>query len=439
MSIATEIQRLQNAKASIKTSIENKGVVVSSSDTLDDYAGYIDAINISTQEKTITPQNQTHEITADSGYRGLSKVILDGVLVDAHDSYTTSTDSTTAYTKTVPSGALKYANLDRLGGISYKCENLKDLSYPTINYYRNNNSAFFDTTDSNTSRIRTESFEFEPIANKTYYVNSIPTNINLIAVRCYDSSKNIINNASSVSGNSFTITVSNVKYIHLLFGGSNFDDNTKTLFNQIGIFSEPYFEVIKDSAVTSVVSKDSNDTTIGTFNIPSEVQALEGYGWGVNDTCYNYIDYEAKKFIQKVGRVDLGSLNWALSGTGDNARFITLGISSLVLKGTTNLLCTKYTAIRWDNLVSSNDDMVIATRTSDGYLGIRNLSYADATAFKTAMSGVYLYYELATPVETDISAYIDDNFIEVEAGGSITANNTYNQAVPSEITYLVEV
>lgn len=45
MSIASEITRLQNAKASIKTSIEGKGVTVPSSTTLDGYATLIDSIS----------------------------------------------------------------------------------------------------------------------------------------------------------------------------------------------------------------------------------------------------------------------------------------------------------------------------------------------------------------------------------------------------------
>lgn len=44
MSIASEITRLQQAKADIKTAIENKGVTVPSSATLDAYDGYIDDI-----------------------------------------------------------------------------------------------------------------------------------------------------------------------------------------------------------------------------------------------------------------------------------------------------------------------------------------------------------------------------------------------------------
>lgn len=44
MSIATEIQRLQTAKADLKTAIEGKGVTVSASATLDDYADLVDSI-----------------------------------------------------------------------------------------------------------------------------------------------------------------------------------------------------------------------------------------------------------------------------------------------------------------------------------------------------------------------------------------------------------
>lgn len=61
MSISSEITRLQNAKASIKTSIENKGVTVGDG-TLDTYASKIDAI-----ETGITPTG-TINITENGTY-----------------------------------------------------------------------------------------------------------------------------------------------------------------------------------------------------------------------------------------------------------------------------------------------------------------------------------------------------------------------------------
>lgn len=64
MSIATEITRLQNAKASIKTSIENKGVTVPSATKLDGYSALIDTIQTGSQvtvESLSVTQNGTYQ------------------------------------------------------------------------------------------------------------------------------------------------------------------------------------------------------------------------------------------------------------------------------------------------------------------------------------------------------------------------------------------
>ena len=55
MSIASEISRLQTAKANLKSSIEAKGVTVSSSETLDGYYALVDQISGSTpSQRSIT-------------------------------------------------------------------------------------------------------------------------------------------------------------------------------------------------------------------------------------------------------------------------------------------------------------------------------------------------------------------------------------------------
>ena len=66
MSIATEITRLQNAKASIKASIENKGVTVPSATKLDGYPALIDSISTGSQvtvEPLSVTQNGTYQET----------------------------------------------------------------------------------------------------------------------------------------------------------------------------------------------------------------------------------------------------------------------------------------------------------------------------------------------------------------------------------------
>ena len=79
MSIQTELTRLTNAKAAIKTAIEGKGVTVPEATLLDGMASLIESIEEggapSLQSKSVTyTANGTATITPDAGYDGLSSV-----------------------------------------------------------------------------------------------------------------------------------------------------------------------------------------------------------------------------------------------------------------------------------------------------------------------------------------------------------------------------
>lgn len=83
MAISDEIQRLSSAKASLRTAIQGKGVTVPSSAKLDSYSGYVNSISTgsqpSLQSKTIIPTTSDQTITPDSGYDGLSQVVVSAV------------------------------------------------------------------------------------------------------------------------------------------------------------------------------------------------------------------------------------------------------------------------------------------------------------------------------------------------------------------------
>lgn len=61
-------------------------------------------------------------------------------------------------------------------------------------------------------------------------------------------------------------------------------------------------------------------------------------------------------------------------------------------------------------------------------LRIKNTAYTDAAAFKAAMSGVMLYYELATPVEKTLAQPV--NVLFVQAAGENVSLDPANGSNP---------
>lgn len=110
MSIATEISRLQTAKADIKTAIEAKGVTVPSSAKIDVFDDYIAQIPTegSYQSKIVSPTESSQTVSPDSGYDALSSVTVNAIsstYVGSGIARKSSSDLTASgATVTVPAG-----------------------------------------------------------------------------------------------------------------------------------------------------------------------------------------------------------------------------------------------------------------------------------------------------------------------------------------------
>lgn len=182
------------------------------------------------------------------------------------------------------------------------------------------------------------------------------------------------------------------------------------------------------------------------YQIPEAIKALPGYGWSAG-TAKNYVDYENKRYVQCVDSVDLGTLTWT---AGESVSFKTHHLAGQKLTKNydiaPNILCSKYPTKTQNELWGKINVTGITTAANvDGYVYLNDTAYTDAAAFQQAMQGVMLYYELESPIVTDISTLIDDDFlrnIEVEAGGSVTfkgGNDDYRIPVPSEEEYIVKL
>lgn len=274
------------------------------------------------------------------------------------------------------------------------------------------------------------------IPNSTYiFVYAGSAKIENVKTRFYDRNKKYIgyndNNGQIVYPNKAFITPLNAFYVRF------------TLPPDYGNVYKNDIALIADSSGTYVPYHRNEHP------IPEAIKALPGYGWSAG-TARNYVDYENKRYVQCVSSVDLGTLNW-VAGDSGKVGFQTSQVTGQKLTKNYNILpniiCSKYLAKTQNAMWGKTSVTGITTNASvDGYVYVNDTSYTDATAFKQAMSGVILYYELASPIVTDISTLIDDDFlrnIEVEAKGSITFKNSngdsYRIPVPSEEEYVVKL
>lgn len=193
----------------------------------------------------------------------------------------------------------------------------------------------------------------------------------------------------------------------------------------------------------------AGDSTV-TYPIPSAVQSLPGYGWSAGSVA-NTVERTENgwQYVQRVGSVDLGTLTWMdeLGGAGYN-RFRCDIKNGMILAESANqpanAICTAY-------------DVITAGLTYRGAVGIScqptktvwyvyDDRYGSADEFASAMSGEMLYYELATPITTDITDLMGDSLapFAVEAGGSITlhhpkADEGFAIDVPANTQYIIKL
>ena len=122
-----------------------------------------------------------------------------------------------------------------------------------------------------------------------------------------------------------------------------------------------------------------------------------------NNLYYDGDTYESDGTVtRKYGIVDLGTLTWSVSGGGSN--YFDSQNNAVPAKSSTgaNTFCSLYNPHINSNVYGDSADKYIVIDGNKKII-IKDTAYSTAVAFKTAMSGVYLIYELATPT-TEIAA-----------------------------------
>lgn len=182
---------------------------------------------------------------------------------------------------------------------------------------------------------------------------------------------------------------------------------------------------------------------IDTCTVSSEVQALDGYGIGINSDCANTVYLSNKTFEKKIDVVDLGSLIWQTAGTetSGKVRFVA-GFANAVAPSSdsviANIICERYKAESSTNVYQNAQGVAIS---KTGKIAIYDEQYSTASeaTFKSAMQGVLLYYETATPSTEPITDIITGTaYLKVEGGCYIVAENEDGIEALLSMTYQVK-
>ena len=389
--------------------------------------------------------------------------------------YREDVDTTEAYAKAVPAGAMPWASLDKVGGKTVVWNQLQKNSVSrstagiTFSYENGTLTAAADGNargiawwlTSTAAKIIFKAnhkyailgiFPYDRESSTGWYIASSPqfnlydgdgiytvsadseTYLQLMISAKYDMSSPIV-----CKPQIFDLTQ--------MFGAGN-EPSTVEEFR--AMFPADYYPYnpgeLMSAEVVEVESRGKNLQIVDAFPITDEVRDMcPGYGWSAGTVC-NEIDFERKVYVQRVGKADADSVTWHLGSTTTNENGVgfleanVLNVTNLSQDASRYLISNiKLGTGLWgtateDEFWLNAETLFFRFKTSK----TSGITLADGLARMREL-GAVCYYPLPDPIEVDLSGVLpDDNFIEVESGGTVTFKQASTQLpVPSAVTYQI--
>ena len=174
-------------------------------------------------------------------------------------------------------------------------------------------------------------------------------------------------------------------------------------------------------------------------------QGMRSAGSAHDEIRYNKATNRWEKVV-RIGEVDLGDLDWKVKNDYGFQYFVSennnLGNKPLSINN--DIVCAKYYAPKGysesytdgiDKRIYLNNGNYGAAQMMD-FITIRDSSYTSAAAFKAAMRGVMIYYELAEPIVTPIEEKdFNLDYSVWNCGTEIAIAEGKSSALAADITY----
>ena len=276
-------------------------------------------------------------------------------------------------------------------------------------------NAITGADDSNTDRIRSKNYI--PVIPNTEYYGRISSGSLLIY--WYDRDKNFIERVNITNTNETSPSNAFFCRFHTYNYGTTYNhDITISLYYPGESGYDQYYPY----------------TVLAEVDTGSE--GLHGDGTEANSD----VKLPSGEITRKRDRVDMGTLTYQLNTglTGvDRFRVINYApIKSCSASNTPSLKCVKFVA---SDMVTANAQFavwVVGQDLKDIYFYTPAGTYAGADAFKTAMSGIYLDFPLATPTTEQGTAFAEN--IPCDDFGSLSWTQTKGVPQGNEIFYPVD-
>lgn len=149
------------------------------------------------------------------------------------------------------------------------------------------------------------------------------------------------------------------------------------------------------------------------------------------DIFGGYVDLISGTLVVTHGYVDLGTLNWGYVSGGTRFYVPFPPIKTVANNNTKpNALCSLYD-IGTPNDTWNTKDKVISSNTGEHMILVRDTAYTDPTTFKSAMNGVQLVYELATPQTYQLTPQ--------QVNTLVGTNNVWSEQGNIELSYHIPI